>query len=107
MEPWRPGAARLLWYEANAIDAADAWFRIIAHVNGEPVDYRIRLVTTRPHFGGLRWWFICPLSGRRAAKLHRPPGYKYFAHREAYGLTYQSCQLPHREIPDPRGMKPA
>src|SRR5205807_10480703 len=24
---------------------------------GEP----ILLVTTRPHFGGLRWWFLCPL----------------------------------------------
>ena len=49
-------------------------------------------MTTRPHFGGLRWWFVCPRSGRRAAKLHLPPGGKYFAHREAYGLTYRSCQ---------------
>ena len=27
---------------------------------GQHVDYRVRLVTTCPHFGGLRWWFISP-----------------------------------------------
>lgn len=79
-------------YEAHVIDPADAWFRISGRVNDEPVDYRIQLETTRPSFGGLRWWFICPCSGRRAAKLHLPPGGKYFAHRKAYDLTYRSCQ---------------
>jgi len=81
-----------LSYEANTVDPDDAWFRIVGRVNGEPVDYRIRLMTTRPHFGGIRWWFICPCSGRRAHKLHLAPGGKYFAHRNAYGLTYRSCQ---------------
>ena len=28
----------------------------------EPVKYKIRLVTTRPTYGGLRWWFLCPLQ---------------------------------------------
>ena len=32
------GRAASFWYEANAVDPADTWFRIIAHVNGEPVD---------------------------------------------------------------------
>src|SRR5262249_15874509 len=27
----------------------------------EQIDYRIGLTTTRPRFGGLRWWFVCPL----------------------------------------------
>ena len=59
------------------------------------MDYRIRLVTTQPTYGGCRWWFLCPLTReepRRAAKLYLPPGGHYFASREAYGLTYQSCQ---------------
>jgi hypothetical protein len=62
------------------------------------VDYKVRLVTTTPHYGGLRWWFICPLvrrdggPPRRVAKLYLPPGGKYFGSREGYGLTYRSCQ---------------
>src|SRR4051812_2231419 len=27
----------------------------------EDFDYRVRLVTTLPHLGGLRWWFVCPI----------------------------------------------
>lgn len=85
-------------YEANLINDDAAWLRLHYSANGEPVDYRIRLVTTKPHYGGLRWWFICPLvrrdgePPRRVAKLYLPPGAKYFGNREAYGLTYTSCQ---------------
>lgn len=81
-----------LSYEVNTVDPANAWFRIEHHVNGKPIDYRIRLETTSPHWGGVRWWFICPCSGRRATKLHLPPGGTYFARREVYDLTYRSCQ---------------
>ena len=49
-------------------------------------------VLTVPNFGGLRWWFVCPLSKRRATKLHLPPGKDCFAHRDAHDLTYRSCQ---------------
>jgi hypothetical protein len=62
------------------------------------VDYKVRLVTTKPNYGGRRWWFICPLvrrdggPPRRVAKLYLPSGGKYFGSREAYGLTYTSCQ---------------
>ena len=48
--------------------------------DGEPLDYKIRLVTTIPNYGGRRWWFICPSSRddggppRRMAKLYLPPG---------------------------------
>ena len=79
-------------YEVHTLDPADPWLRISGRVGGEPVAYRIGLETTQPNFGGLRWWFICPCSGLRAAKLHLPHGGKYFAHRKAYGLTYRSCQ---------------
>ena len=63
--------------------------------NGEPLDYRIRLVTTIPNYGGRRWWFICPLSRddggspRRVSKLYLPPGERYFGSREGYALTYE------------------
>jgi hypothetical protein len=68
----------------------------------EAIDYRIRLVTTSLRFGGLRWWFICPLvingrsCGRRVGKLYLPPGGGYFGCRRCYNLTYTSCQESHK-----------
>jgi hypothetical protein len=38
-----------------------------------------------------RWWFRCPRTGRRAAKLYLPNGGFTFASRQAYGLVY-ACQ---------------
>ena len=67
-------------------------------VNGEPVEMVIRLAWTEPTYGGQRWWFVCPLDRlgerglRRVAKLHLPPGARYFGSRKGYGLTYQSCR---------------
>ena len=55
----------------------------------ERVTYRVRLTTTRPRYGGERWWFICPGSGRRAFKLYLPNGGRWFLSRAAYGLAYQ------------------
>lgn len=87
-----------LGYEASLCDPANAWLRLHYSVRGEPVDYRIRLVTTRPTYGGVRWWFICPLvrrdggPPRRVAKLYLPSGGRYFGSRLGYGLTYASCQ---------------
>jgi hypothetical protein len=37
-------------------------------------DYWIQLETTPQPFGGRRWWFVCPRTGRRAAKLYLPNG---------------------------------
>ena len=85
-------------YEANLHDQDSAWLRLRYRANEVPVDYKVRLVTTKPNYGGLRWWFICPIvrrdggPPRRVAKLYLPPGGKYFGSREAYGLTYTSCQ---------------
>jgi hypothetical protein len=52
----------------------------------------VSLRSTAPHFGGRRWWFVCPLKRIRAAKLYLPPGATSFASRQAYDLTYRSCQ---------------
>ena len=65
---------------------------------GEPVDEKILLQTTRPHFGGLCWWFVCSLNnhsvecGRRVRKLYRPPSMWYFGCRHCLDLTYRSAQ---------------
>ena len=73
---WREGEkdpfARL-GYEVDASDPGHAWLRLDYRVNGTPVDYRVRLVTTQPTYGGQRWWFVCPLAapGRRPATTGR------------------------------------
>jgi len=44
------------------------------------MDYVVHLVSALPHFGGVRWYFLCPLvhEGRpclhRGEKLYLPPG---------------------------------
>jgi hypothetical protein len=98
---WREGEkdpfARIS-YEVDASDPEQAWLRLDYRVNEIPVDYRVRLTTTRPTYGGQRWWFICPLlcqdggPPQRAAKLYLPSGERYFGSRAGYDLTYTSCQ---------------
>jgi hypothetical protein len=53
-------------------------------------DCWITLATTPQPFGGRRWWFVCPRTGRRAAKLYLPKGAFTFASRLAYRLAYRS-----------------
>ena len=93
-----------LTYEVNTLDVTDPWLRLSYTLtrSGEQADYHVRLTTTRPRFGGLRWWFLCPLSlngrtcGRRVAKLYLPPRDRYFGCRHCHDLTYTSCQESHK-----------
>ena len=56
---------------------------------------RIQLARTQPNFGGHRWWFLCPRTGRRTTKLFLPNGGWHFWSRQAYGLGY-ACQRENR-----------
>jgi len=65
-------------------------------------DYKVSLTTTPCHFGGVRYWFICPLvrngspCGRRVGTLFLSSGGKYFGCRHCYDLSYESrneCRL--------------
>jgi len=52
--------------------------------------------STRPHFGGRRWWFRCPHPaspewmpcGRSVRVLYCPDGYEYLGCRECHRTTY-------------------
>ena len=91
-------------YQVNTVHPADPWLRLRYDVTDRATgtrksyDYRIQLVTTRPHFGGLRWWFVCPLvvngraCDRRVRKLYLAPGCSYFGCRHCLNLTYKSAQ---------------
>src|SRR5262249_53405882 len=87
-------------YEVYTHDGADSWLRLQYTFNatGAAEDYRVSLTTTRPWFGGLRWWFVCPMvvdgrpCNRRVGKLYLPPCGRYFGCRHCYRLTYRSAQ---------------
>ena len=60
-------------------------------------DYQVQLVTTPCNYGGVRYWFKCPLSikgqycGKRIGILYK--GGDYFGCRHCYNLTYESRNL--------------
>jgi hypothetical protein len=69
-------------------------FRQVFNVGGKQVmgaGQTIRITTTRPHFGGERFWFICG-CGRQSGELYIPDGETVFRCRLCYDLTYQSSQ---------------
>ena len=70
------------------------YFTISDPVRGasHSIEQEIRLTTTRPRFGGVRWWFVCPHSGTRVGRLHLPPSASQFAARRVHGLKY-ACQF--------------
>jgi len=80
------------------------YYTVTDRSSGEKTDYdyKVALTTTPCNFGGVRYWFICPLftngvyCGRRVAKLYKAPGAKYFGCRHCYNLSYESrneCRL--------------
>jgi len=44
----------------------------------------IRLERSLSSLGAVRFWFRCPLSDRRVAKLYLPPGSGVFGHRGSF-----------------------
>jgi len=64
--------------------------------DSEILDYIVGLEATSCRFGGIRYWFVCPLMrgadacDERVGKLYLPPNGKYFGCRKCYNLTYRS-----------------
>jgi hypothetical protein len=79
-------------YEANTRNPADSFLRVYYTFtqSQKQVDYKVRLSRSQAHYGGERFWFICPSTGKRAAKLYLHPGGDVFASRHAYRLAYKS-----------------
>jgi len=102
-----PPAGILRWKDSSISYACDRDFSLLRLAytatncrtkHQESLDYSIRVTTTQPRFGGLRWWFLCPLitngvpCGRRVGKLYLPAQDRYFGCRHCHRLTYTSCQ---------------
>jgi hypothetical protein len=60
--------------------------------------YEVPITSTKPHLGGTRFWFRCPVMrdgnpcGRRVGRLYLPPEQQVFGCRTCYNLTYRSAQ---------------
>lgn len=75
-------------------------YTITERLTGELInyDYPVQLQTTPLPWGGVRYWFTCPLvldgcpCRRRVGVLYLPPGAEYFGCRHCQNLTYQSAQ---------------
>jgi len=114
---YRPGTGTLGWNLPHGEEATIRYH--ITHIHDHPhviLDYRIRkgedawtpieipvrFQSTPTQFGGLRWWFTCPLvahgipCNRRAGKLYLPPRARYFGCRKCHELTYRSSQEAHQ-----------
>jgi hypothetical protein len=85
------------------VDLTDAWncFVELIHQTRDLregdriVTRRVELAWTVPTYGGRRWWFLCPRTGRKVTKLFLPNGGWHFWSRQAYGLGY-ACQRDDR-----------
>lgn len=91
--------AREALFEIVMPEGAQPTLRItLSAVGGRMADgdsHNITFAGAKPHLGGTRWWFLCPLCNRRTAYLYLPPGTSRFGCRRCLNLTYRSCQESH------------
>jgi hypothetical protein len=94
------GARRISWsnshhgaiasgvISADMTDPSHAWFRIA--IGG--FVQQMALVCRPRHYGGCQWFFVCPVTGKLATVLWRPPGASKFCSRQAWGrqVAYRS-----------------
>ncbi len=53
-------------------------------------EYIAYLVSTDCNYGGIRWWFACPVCGLRVGVLYMAPGDTRFYCRHCNNLSYHS-----------------
>jgi len=86
------GPYEIRWVDSNGQAIASGW--VSADMKGETegwlfiqidkFDQRITLSASPCHYGGRRWFFLCPVMNRRASVLWLPRGAQHFASRHAW-----------------------
>ncbi len=92
-----PAVRGLYWTNGRGQTIARISFQILGdqtgkHVYIEGYNQMICLESTPLHFGGVRWWFLCPGCSRRCASLNVTKYCNSFYCRVCHNLTYRSCQ---------------
>ena len=88
------------WINPHGSDDGQPLLKLVYDCNDSlspRVKLAVELTYTHPNYGGLRWWFMCPLvrdngkvCGKRIAKLWLPPGQRCFGCSGCHELTYKS-----------------
>ncbi len=79
--------------EVNMISRPYARFKYLLtdrEGNSTPYDFEVGLITTPCNYGGVRYWFACPVCGRRVGGLYLAPGDRNFVCRRCNNLSYRS-----------------
>ena len=90
-------------FEIDSNDFSQSWMELWNMPADSVLNSRIILTYTRPNYGGVRWWFLCPIlknglaCNRRTGRLYLPRREKYFGCRQCHNLTYASSQENHRD----------
>ena len=58
--------------------------------NKTDYNYEVSLLTTPCTYGGVRYWFACPVCHERVGVLYLAPGNVYFMCRHCNNITYHS-----------------
>jgi hypothetical protein len=95
-----PEEFRLLNYKARPDGSGGSVLSLTYSTRWGVSNEQLPLVTTRPHFGGRRWWFRCPSCHDLAARLYRPRASRWLC-RSCHGLTYRSTQEHDARIDTP------
>ena len=84
-------------YFFDLIDPNDARLTLKFALGSRDSDKQIVQVIplrfTVPHFGGRRWWMICPVDHTTVSKLYMPLNAQRFAGRGAWHLGYRSQRV--------------
>lgn len=97
------------WADGNSIGycgtgrpLSNAELQVTLYYQWSEVDvrYNVLIVSTSCHFGGKRYWFICPslrpdnsACNRRVGKLYKPHHARLFLCRHCHDLSYRSRQV--------------
>jgi hypothetical protein len=68
------------WISADIQGETEGWLNIQI----DKFDQRINLSPSPCHYGGRKWFFLCPVMNRRASVLWLPRGAQHFASRHAW-----------------------
>jgi hypothetical protein len=94
----------VVWSNGSRRRVLHLFFTVELESKRQGVEQQIQLQTTKPYFGGVRWWFTCPIRSERnfcngrVGKLYLPPNAHYFTCRNCHDLTYRSSQESDKRI---------